>query len=138
VASFKEKMKKIFLILVILNLKIYSYSQNIHLSDTHNPINKTITYIVDYLSVDSVIFFSIGLKKSDIKKIKIDILKNTIFVNTELAIVLNGELLLTKKDKKVKLSIINLHDLESVKKIEKKKCTKLYGKKGALIIKTKH
>ena len=116
------------------------YAQNIHLSNSHNPTNKPISYIVDYLRIDSTTFFSIGLQKSDIKKVRTNVQEGVIIITTNLAVILNGELLLTTKEKKSQLSTINLDNIESIITIEKEQSIELYGKKvknGVLVIKTK-
>jgi hypothetical protein len=123
----------------MVGLMTQVYAQNIHLSNSHNPTNKPISYIVDYLKLDSTTFFSIGLQKSNIKRVRTNVQEGIIIVTANLAIVLNGELLSTTKEKK-KLSTIYLADIELIQKIEKEQSIKLYGKKGGngvLIIKNK-
>lgn len=116
------------------------YAQNIHLSNSHNPTNKSTSYVIDYLKIDSVSFFSIGLQKSDIKKTHTEAYESIITITTNLAIVLNGELLSTTKEKKSKLSTISSENIESITKIDKEQSIKTYGRKGkngVLVIKSK-
>ena len=124
----------------MVNLMTQVYAQNIHLSNSHNSTNKPISYIVDYLRIDSTTFFFIGFQKSDIKKVRTNVQEGVIVVTTNLAVVLNSKLLSTTKEKKSQLSTINLDNIESIMKIEKEQSTELYGKKGkngVLVIKTK-
>ena len=137
---FTEKMKKVMFILTMVSLMTQVYAQNIHLSNSHNLPNKPTSYIVDYLRIDSITFFSIGLQKSDIKKVRASSQEPVIVVTTNLAVVLNGELLSTTKEKKSRLSTINLDNIESIMKIEKEQSIELYGNKGkngVLFIKSK-
>lgn len=133
-------MKK-YILLIMVNLMTQVYAQNVHLSNSHNPTDKSISYIVDYLKLDSATFFSITprLQGSDIKRVRASNHEPVIIVTTNLAVVLNDELLSITKEKK-KLSAINLTDIELIKKIEKEQSIELYGKKGkngVLIIKYK-
>jgi len=131
-------MKKIIFILMV-GFMTQVYAQNIHLSNSHNPTGKSISYIVDCLRLDRVTFFSIGLERSDIKRMRASNQEPMIVVTTNLAIVLNGELLSTSKEKQ-KLSTIYLADIEFIQKIEKEQSIELYGKKGkngVLVIKYK-
>ena len=123
----------------MVGLTTQVYAQNIHLSNSHNPTNKSISYIVDYLKLDSITFFSIGFQKFDIKRVRTNVQEDVIVVTTNLIVVLNDELLSTSKEKK-KLSTINLADIELIQKIEKEQSIELYGKKGkngVLVIKYK-
>jgi hypothetical protein len=123
----------------MVGLMTQVYAQNIHLSNSHNSTDKSISYIVDYLKIDSITFFSIGLQKSDIKKVRASSQEPVIVVTTNLAIAFNNRLLSTSKEKK-KLSTINLADIELIQKIEKEQSIELYGKKGkngVLVIKYK-
>ena len=133
-------MKKITLILLIVNLVIQAYSQRIYLSNSHNPNNSTMSYVVDFLRLDSETFFSIGkFQEDEIKKVYVNNQDSAIIVTTKLLVVLNGELLSTSK-MKFKLSMINLEDIVLITKIDKAKSTELYGKKGkngVLVIFTK-
>jgi len=134
-------MRKIALILLMVNLMTQGYSQNILLSKSHNPQNEPIGYIVDYLRLDSVSFFSIGqFHRSEIKSVHLNKQEPAIIITTKLLIVLNGELLSNSKEKS-KLSTINLNDIELITKMDKEKSKKMYGKKGKngvldIIIKT--
>ena len=103
---------------------------------------KLMNYYIDFLKLDSTVFLSIGIKGSDIKKVRTS--KQgagiIIIIHTKLLVVFNDELLTSKKEKKAILSNVNFKDIESIKKIDKSESIELYGKKGkngALVIKIK-
>ena len=104
-----------------------------------NPVNKSIIYMVDFLRLDSLTFFSIGqFQKSEIKRVRANHQESTIICTTKFLVVFNEELLSSKKEKS-KLSNVNFTDVESIK-IERERSFEMYGKKGkngVLIIKTK-
>ena len=96
---------------------------------SHNPINRPIIYIVDFLRLDSLTFFSIGqFQKSEIKRVRANHQESTIICTTKFLVVFNEELLSSKKEKS-KLSNVNFADVESIK-IEREKAVEMYGKKG--------
>ena len=119
---------------------IQAQTRTVNLSRSNNPA-KISDYIVDFIRLDSAIFFSIEMHGADIKKVRTckQGTEIIIIISTRLLVVFNGELLSSKKEKS-KLSTVNYKDIESIKKIEKNESIELYGKKGkngALIIKTK-
>jgi hypothetical protein len=111
----------------------------IHLSKSHNPTGEQINYVVDFLQLDSSLFFSFQLQKNDIMKWEIINRKSEIIVETRLLIILDGRLLSTKKEKKKALSVIDKENIKSIKRIDEQEAIELYGTSavnGALIIQT--
>ncbi len=132
-------MKKVLLILLIFCLYTQIQAQTINLAKSHNPSKEPISYVVDFLQLDSVLISSIEFQRNDIKGTKTE--GSKIIVTTRLLVVLDGALLLTQKEKKENLSVINKEIIESIVRIDKEKASELYGKKGksgALLIKTKN
>jgi hypothetical protein len=103
--------------------------REIRLNNSHNRVNEPIVYVVDYLMIDRATFFPIELQKVDIKRIRLGKREPVIYITTNLAVVLNDELLLTPKEKK-KLAEVQLADIELIQKIKKEQAIGLYGKKG--------
>jgi hypothetical protein len=136
---FVDKMKKVVFIFLIfyLNMQICAQTK-IHLNNSHNPTGKKIAFVVDGLRLDSTLFVSCQLEKSDIKNIHVDNQKPEIIVVTTLLIVLDDKFLATNEEKE-KLSIIDMNDICSILKIGKEEGLKSYGekgKKGVLVVKT--
>lgn len=132
-------MKKIVLILSIFCLFTQIQAQTIDLAKSHNPSKEPISYVVDFLQLDSLLISSIEFQRNDIKGTKTE--GSKIIVTTRLLVVLDGVLLSTQKEKKGNLSVINKEIIESIERIDKGKAFELYGKKGkngALLIKTKN
>jgi hypothetical protein len=132
-------MKKVLLILLIFCLYTQIQAQTINLAKSHNPSKEPISYVVDFLQLDSVLISSIEFQRNDIKGTKTE--GSKIIATTRLLVVLDGMLLLTQKEKKENLSVINKEIIESIERIDEEKSSELYGKKGkngALLIRTKY
>lgn len=124
-------------IFIIISIGILYQTQTVNLSKSHNPTEVNISYIIDYLQLDSILMSSVKIESSEIKKIKMEDTK--IIMKTKMLVVLDGVYLLTKKEKK-RLSTINKEMIDYVEIIKKNRATELYGRKaknGALFIKTK-
>ncbi len=136
-------MKRLsFLTIALFGFMAVSYSQTNPrreiMSNSHNERIEP-TYSVDYLMLDKATFLLIGLQKVDVKRIRLGKKEPVIYITTNLAVVLNGELLSTPKEKE-KLAAIQLADIELIQKIEKEQAIELYGKKGkrgVLVIQSK-
>jgi hypothetical protein len=144
-------MKRLFFLTIALfGFMLSSYSQiNPPISPPINPQREIMgnshneriepTYSVDYLMLDKATFFSIDLQNADIKRVRLGKKEPVIYVTTNLAVVFNGELLSTPKEKE-KLSTIQLADIELIQKIESAQAIELYGtkgKRGVLVINTR-
>ncbi len=137
-------MKRLlFLAIALFGFMLLSYSQTNPqreiMSHSHIRVNKPITYVVDYLMLDRATFLPIELQEADVKRIRVNTQVSIVYITTTLAVVLNGELLLTQKEKE-KLAAIQLADIELIQKIEKEQAIELYGKKGkrgVLVINTR-
>jgi len=130
-------MKKILLIILALCGQIKA--QTINLSKSHNPIQKPVIFVVDFINLDSLLISSIEFQRNDITNIRTE--NSKIIVTTRLLVVLDSVLLCTQKEKKVILPNVNKEKIESIEKIGKEKAMKLYGRKGkngALLVKTKN
>ncbi len=131
-------MKKILFILSIYSLIFQLQAQTINMAISHNPSKEPVCYVVDFLHIERAQLLSIGFQRKDIKSTKTE--GSTIIVTTRLLVVLDGKMLLNRKDKKEKLSTIKKECIESIVKINREKAIELYGKKGkngALQIKTR-
>lgn len=133
-------MRKTALIAIIMISQcIFAQAQMVNLSVSHNPIETEITYVVDYIQLDSTLMWSItiNLERSQIRQIKA---KGTeLVVKTRLLIILDGVPLCTHKEKK-RLSSLNKGMVNSIEIINKKNAIELYGRKGkngALLVMTK-
>ena len=114
-------------------------AQTINLAKSHNPSKESVSYIIDFLQLDSLLISSIEFQTDDIKSSKTE--GSKIVITTRLLVVLDGKLFSNQKEKKENLSIINKGNIESIVRIDKKKAIELYGKKGkngALLIKIKN
>ncbi|MBW6498326.1 MAG: hypothetical protein K0B09_08065 [Bacteroidales bacterium] len=128
----------LFFPLLVFCLSIQIQAQTINLSKSHIPSNEPVSYVVDFLRLDSLLISSIEFQRNDIKDIRTE--SSEIIVKTRLWVVLDGVFLSTQKEKKEKLSVINKEIIESIERIDKIKASELFGKKGkngALLIKTK-
>lgn len=132
-------MKRILFILLTYCLFMQIQAQTINLAKSHNPSKEPVSYIIDFLQLDSLLISSIEFQTDDIKSSKTE--GSKIVITTRLLVVLDGKLFSNQKEKKENLSIINKGNIESIVRIDKKKAIELYGKKGkngALLIKIKN
>ncbi|MCQ2235677.1 MAG: hypothetical protein MJZ18_01630 [Bacteroidales bacterium] len=129
-------MKTLFLCCLLVICCIQANAQTIKLRP--NISKEPVSYVVDYMQLDSMLMSSIGFKESEISKIKVK--KTSVIVTTKLLVVLDGQLLTTSKEKKAKLSSITSDQIASIEKIDKDIVLDRYGRKGssgALLVTTK-
>src|SRR5574344_174974 len=122
-----KRMKRIILIIAMLVGVLNVQTQTIDLSKSHNWYRDPV-YVLDFMEIDSTLYYSIGLTVKDIKKIKTK--DDTIFVSTKLAIDFNGKLLEKNKDKQVSLSKIYKSNIKSIVKIGQQDALEKYGEIG--------
>lgn len=130
-------MKNKLVIILLLFCCLCNAQTTIHLNRSHNDYQKLNHFVVDYLQLDSTLFAFCKIQNEDCTSIKV--IKNnfSIVIKTKLLIIVDGQLLLSPKEKKTVLSAIDKNRIKSIIKIDKQEAVSLYGKKGkngALII----
>ncbi len=122
-------MKRLLLVLFIGGWTLQASAQTVNLSMSHNLGGPT-TYVVDFMKLDSTMFWSLKLPISDIKYVYARSRDGTLFILTELPVIIDEKLLLTRKQKRSGYSFRNPKEIESIMRMEAEQAVQQYGKRG--------